>query len=67
MSILGSSWMPEGYYEDCGYGDYYIVDDPHKIRELHSEGKLYEHDGISMSKVSKTESIKVKKRKYHNE
>ena len=59
MSILGSSWLPEGYYEDNGYG-YTFVDDPERIRELKKEGKLYEHDGMSINKVSDDHVINLK-------
>jgi hypothetical protein len=61
MSILGSNWLPEGYYEDDGYG-YTFVDDPERIRELHREGKLYEHDGMSINKVNESDIITIKKR-----
>lgn len=64
MSILGSSWRAEGFYEDDGYGDYSFVDDPDRIRELHQEGKLLEHDGMSMGEVNKHDPIEIKKGKY---
>ena len=50
MSLLFRNWLDEGYYEDDGYG-YTFIDDPKRIRELHKEGKLYEHDGMGISKV----------------
>lgn len=57
MSILGSSWKAEGYYEDDGYGDMTFIDDPERIRELHEKGELFEHDGISMGKVNESDTI----------
>lgn len=66
MSILGSSWREAGYYEDDGY-EYTKVDDPQKIRELKGEGRLYIHDGMSMSKVNKCDIITIKHGKYSEE
>jgi len=63
MSILGSSWKAEGYYEDDGYGDMMFVDDPERIKELHKNGELYEHDGFGMSKVDNNQEINLN-RKY---
>jgi len=63
MSILGSGWLPEGYYEFDGY-DYTFVDDPKKIRELHREGKLYEHDGMSIGKVNDNDEVRISHGKY---
>jgi hypothetical protein len=63
MSILGSNWLPEGYYEDDGYG-YTKVEDPERIRELQREGKLFEHDGMGMGRVENNDELSITHGKY---
>lgn len=50
MSILGSSYMVEGYYEDDGIGGLTIVTDLTEIIKKRKEGTLYYHDGYSLNK-----------------
>ena len=56
MSILGSGYIAEGYYEEDGYG-YTIVDNIDEILKLKNEGKLYRADGMGVSKVDCDERI----------
>jgi hypothetical protein len=66
MNMLFHNWLEEGYYEDDGYG-LTRIEDPVKIHELQSEGRLYQHDGMCMNKVNEDEIITIKKNKYNNE
>ena len=50
MSILGSSYMAEGYYVDDGMGGLTIVTDLIEINKKRKEGTLYYHDGYSLNK-----------------
>jgi len=67
MSMFGGGWLEEGFYSYEEYDGYTRVDDPDKIRELHQEGNLFEHDGMGMGKVETHDIIDLKRRKYKGE
>ena len=64
MSLLFRNWLEEGYYEEDGMGELTKVEDPAKIHELLKEGRLYEHDGMGMTKVNENDIITLKHGKY---
>jgi hypothetical protein len=57
MGLLFAHWLEEGFYEDDGYGDLTRIDDPEEILEAHKQGRLYENDGFSTTKVNEDEDI----------
>lgn len=51
MSLLFRNLLDEGFYEKDDYGDLTRIDDPDKIIEAKKDGRLYESDGMSTTKV----------------
>lgn len=59
MSILGSSYIAEGYYEDDGMGGLTPVTDLTEITKKRKEGTLYYHDGYFLTKEIYVPIIKI--------
>lgn len=57
MSILGSSWLEEGYYEQDSYGDKTRLTTKEEIKNAFMEGKLYHHDGYGLTKIEDIDQL----------
>jgi len=57
MGLLFRNWLEEGYYEDDGTGDLTRITEPDDILEAQKNGRLYENDGMSTTKVYEDEEI----------
>jgi hypothetical protein len=56
--MLFTNWLEQGYYEQDSSGEIYQLNNINSIQKAFEKDNLYEHDGISLTKVEFLEIIK---------